>query len=381
MREETAVITDCDIRTAYGRGLACCWEGLWEGRTAIRPCTRFDTGHFPSRMAAVVDGIGYGGRSSLAARMLIPLLESSKPLVPCDAVPVLASTTGEIDLLEKNVLEGTGDAAESRLDVFLEKVKAAAGIKGGGFVVSGACASSSAALGFAAGLIQNGKHDCVLVAAVDAVTEFVFSGFSSLMALDPEPAKPFDRQRAGLSLGDGAGFILLMSCSRAQREGRAILGEISGWAMTADANHMTGPSRDGDGLKRAIQKALDRACVSDGDIGVISSHGTGTVYNDSMEMKAYTAVFGRPVPLYSIKGAVGHTMGAAGLIETAIALRVLRERVIPATIGLRDADPEAKNWVSSEKRKLEKSVVLLNNSGFGGVNAALVLRQPYAERQ
>ncbi|MFA5362109.1 MAG: beta-ketoacyl synthase N-terminal-like domain-containing protein [Candidatus Omnitrophota bacterium] len=374
MREETAVITNVDIWTAYGRGIECCWEGLLRGKTAIQPCTRFDTGHFPSRMAAVVEGIGYGGKSSLVMQMLVPLLESNKSLLPSDAVPVLASTTGEIDLLEKNVFEGTGGAVESGLGVLLEKLKAVTGIKGGGFVVSSACASSSAALGFAAGLIQNGKHDCVLVAAVDAVTEFVFSGFSSLMALDPEPAKPFDRKRAGLSLGDGAGFILLMSCARAQREGRVVIGEIAGWAMTNDANHMTGPSRDGSGLKCAIQKALERADVSAGDVGAISSHGTGTVYNDSMEMKAYAGVFGNPMPLYSIKGAVGHTMGAAGLIETAIALRVLRERVIPATIGLRDADPEAQNWVSLEKRKLEKNVVLLNNSGFGGVNAALILK-------
>jgi 3-oxoacyl-[acyl-carrier-protein] synthase II len=138
---------------------------------------------------------------------------------------------------------------------------------------------------------------------------------------------------------------------------------------------MTGPSRDGSGLSLAVQKALDKAGVSFADVGCISSHGTGTAYNDSMEMKAYKSVFKAPVPIYSIKGALGHTMGAAGLVETIIALKVLTERIIPATAGLQDIDPEAENWVSTEKRALEKSIIVLNNAGFGGVNAALVLKQ------
>jgi 3-oxoacyl-[acyl-carrier-protein] synthase II len=139
---------------------------------------------------------------------------------------------------------------------------------------------------------------------------------------------------------------------------------------------MTGPSRDGSGLSLAIQKAMKTAGVSCGDVSCISSHGTATVYNDSMEMKAYNRIFGsRPVPLYSIKGALGHTMGAAGLIETIIALRVLEERIIPPTVGLIDVDPEAKDWASLEKRDLKGDIALLNNSGFGGVNAALVLKE------
>jgi 3-oxoacyl-[acyl-carrier-protein] synthase II len=374
VRKETAVITQCDIWTACGRGIECCWNGLMEGKTFIRDCNRFDTGRFPAHIAATIEGLEYGGNSSLAMQMLVPMLSANRDAFPSDAGMILASTTGEIDLLERVILSGSGDAAESRLRVLLEKTQELAGIRGGGFVVSSACASSSAALGFAAGLVESGTQDCVLVVAVDAVTEFVFSGFSSLMALDPAPARPFDRSRAGLSLGEGAGIMLLMSRARAEREGRPVLGTIAGWAMTNDANHMTGPSRDGSGLNRAIQDALQRAGVAPGDIGGISSHGTGTVYNDSMEMKAYNGVFDHPVPAYSIKGALGHTMGAAGLIEACVALRVLKDRRVPRTAGLKDVDPEAEGWVASENRGLEKTAVLLNNSGFGGVNAALVLR-------
>jgi len=353
-----------------------CWEGILSSKSAIKRIERFSTDSFQSKNAAVVPGLTYFGDDSLVLQMLLPLLKRNKASIPSDALLILATTTGEIDILEKQVLEGTGDAAESTLSVLLGKVKALAGIKGEGAIISSACASSSAAIGFASSLIQSGKNDCVLVVAADAVTEFVFSGFSSLMALDPDTAKPFDKNRAGLSLGEGAGFVLLMSRARAEQEGRTILGEIAGWAVAGDANHMTGPARDGNGLSLAIQKAMKKAGISSDDVGCISSHGTGTVYNDSMEMKAYSRIFnGSPIPLYSIKGAIGHTMGAAGLIETIIALRVLQEKIIPQTVGLKDIDLEAKDWAALEKRTLEKSAILLNNAGFGGVNAALILKQ------
>jgi 3-oxoacyl-[acyl-carrier-protein] synthase II len=322
-----------------------------------------------------VAGLKYLEEDSLVMQMFFMLLKRNQIQVPSDALLILATTTGEIDILEKQVLRGGPDAKESRFSFLLEKVKALTEIKGEGTIISSACSSSLAALGFASSLIQNGKHDCVLVVAADAVTEFVFSGFSSLMALDPDKAKPFDKNRAGLSLGEGAGFVLLMSQARAQQEARTILGEIAGWAMSDDANHMTGPVRDGSGLKLAIQKALKNAGVSGDDVGCISGHGTGTIYNDSMEMKAYSSIFhDRPVPLYSIKGAVGHTMGASGLIECLMALWVLKERIIPPTVGLVDVDPEAKDWASLEKRDLKGRIALLNNSGFGGVNASLILR-------
>ena len=364
-----------DLVTAYGEGIQPCWEGIFANRASISKVDRFSTKSFQSVNAATVAGLKYLGEDSLVVQMLIPLLKRKKDLIPQDALLILATTTGEIDILEKQVLEEAGDAKESGFSFLLEKVKALAGINDEGEIISSACASSSAAIGFASSLINSGKHDCVLVVAADAVTEFVFSGFSSLMALDPGKAKPFDKNRAGLSLGEGAGFILLMSEKRAKKEARKILGEVAGWAVTGDANHMTGPSRDGSGLKLAIQKALQNAGVSSGDVGCISSHGTGTVYNDSMEMKAYNAIFGKhPIPLYSIKGAIGHTMGAAGLIETIIALRVLEERIIPPTVGLIDVDPEADGWASLKQRTLEKSAILLNNAGFGGVNSALILR-------
>ena len=376
MTENKVCVAASDIVTAYGRGVDACWQGLLSNRSSIRPCNRFRAeGTFQSQNAALIPGLEAKREESLVWQMLKPLLNDALAQIPKDAALFLATTTGEIDYLENAVLESSDDADRSRPEFLLERIKTLTGVVGTGMVVSAACSSASAAIAQGAAAIHSGKEGCVLIVACDCVSEFVFSGFSSLMALDPDTAKPFDKNRAGLSVGEGAGFILLMSQDRAKKEGRTILGEIAGWAVEGDANHMTGPIRDGSGLSRAIQGAFAKAGVSPDDVGCISSHGTGTIYNDSMEMKAYQSVFrDHPVPLYSIKGAVGHTMGAAGLIETVTALQVLREHIIPPTVGTRDIDPEAKGWVVLEETVLGKDVVLVNNSGFGGVNVALVLK-------
>ena len=377
MTENKVCVVASDIVTSYGRGVDACWQGLLSNRSSIRPCHRFrEQGTFQSQNAALIPGLEAKQGESLVWQMLKPILNDALAQIPKDAALFLATTTGEIDYLESAVLENSGDADQSRPEFLLEKIKTLTGVIGTGMVVSAACSSASAAIAQGAAAIRSGKEGCVLVVACDCVSEFVFSGFSSLMALDPDSAKPFDKNRAGLSVGEGAGFILLMSQGRARKEGRTILGEIAGWAVEGDANHMTGPVRDGSGLSRAIREAFSKAGVSHDDVGCISSHGTGTLYNDSMEMKAYQSVFlDHPVPLYSIKGAVGHTMGAAGLIETVIALQTLQERIIPPVVGTRDIDPEAKDWVALEKTVLGKDVVLVNNSGFGGINAALIIKR------
>ncbi len=267
-------------------------------------------------------------------QMLVSLFQNSRVDIPGDAKLILATTKGEIDFLEKSILAGSGDPRESTVSKLLAKVVELTGARGGGMVVSAACTSSAAAVARAAALIRNGQGDCVLVVACDSVTEFIFAGFSSLMALDKAPARPFDKRRAGLSVGEAAAFALVMSEERARREQRTILGEIAGWGLSDDANHMTGPSRESDGLILAITKALASAEIGSEAIGVIGAHGTGTVYNDAMEMRAFHAVFKEPVPVYSVKGGIGHTMGAAGLVEMIIALRSLREKIVPPTVNM-----------------------------------------------
>jgi 3-oxoacyl-[acyl-carrier-protein] synthase II len=361
--------------TPYGEGVDACWEGLLSGRTAVAPVSRFNSAAFHSSVAGTISGLAYHGRDSLVMQMLGTLFNRSGIRFPRDARLLLATTKGEIDFLEKCVLSGTGNAAESIVNRLLGGVAGLTGVENGGMVISAACTSSAAAMARAAAMVRSGHADCVLVVACDSVTEFIFSGFSSLMALDKGPARPFDRRRAGLSVGEAAAFSLIMSEERARKENQQVLGEVAGWGLSDDANHMTGPSRESEGLVLAITKALKSAGIGSRDISLIAAHGTGTVYNDAMEMRAFRAVFrDKEVPVYSIKGGIGHTMGAAGLVETIVAQRALREGLVPPTVNMQEPDDDAIGWVSDRARPIERGrMALVTNAGFSGVNTALVL--------
>ncbi len=368
------LIVDADVVTPYGRGVEALWAGLLSGRTAIRPLSRFPTGNFRAGHAATIDGVDPAGSGSMVMQMLRPMIARSAASIPRDADLILASTVGEIEWLEREGGTGGRGAARS-CPRFLQRALARSwGLDRDGIAMSAACASSTIAIAHGAALIRAGRSDAVLVVGCDAVSEFVFAGFSSLFALDPLMARPFDRHRAGLTLGEAAGYVLLMSERRAAREERQTLGEVCGWGMTSDAVHMTGPHLDGPGLARAIEKALARAGADPSDVGSIVAHGTGTSYNDAMEIRAFKAVQGADaVPTYSIKGGTGHTLGATGLVETLVAIRSARERIAPPSVNLVECDDEAIGWVHRDSQPLRSGLVVSTNSGFGGINAALVL--------
>jgi 3-oxoacyl-[acyl-carrier-protein] synthase II len=214
-----------------------------------------------------------------------------------------------------------------------------------------------------------------LVCGLDVVSEFIFSGFSALKALSPNCCRPFDTTRNGLHLGEGGAYLLLMSDTRCRRERCRPLGTLRAWGVAGDASHITAPSREGEGLVLAVHQALQRGQVAPAEIGAISAHGTGSVYNDAMELTAFSKVFDRPVPLHSVKGATGHTMGASGAIETILGLRSLDEGYIPPTVGLQQPDEPAQGWVAKEKQSLRGDLLLNTNSGFGGINAAVILER------
>ncbi|MCD6328017.1 beta-ketoacyl-[acyl-carrier-protein] synthase family protein [bacterium] len=375
--EIRAVITTCELMTPYGLGEDACWDGLMSGKTAVKKLKRLDTNAFRTLNAAIAPDLNPNADSSLVMQMLSPIMRRCASLIPPDASTILATTVGEIDLLERHVLRGDNgpDRDDSRLDLLLKKVMRLFGTDGPGMVISAACVSSTAAVGRAAEMVRRMERDCVLVVACDCVSEFVFSGFSSLMALDTDMARPFDKNRNGLTLGEAAGLVLVMSEDRARRESRPVLGEVLGLGLSNDAHHMTGPLRDGSGLAIAIRKALESSGIDKGEIDCVSAHGTATVYNDAMEIRALKSALGeRSVPTFSIKGAIGHTLGAAGLIEVIITLRALKEGVLPPTIGLLDIDDDARGWVSNKACRIDGEVALSTSAGFGGINGALVLR-------
>ena len=376
MAQIEAVVVGCDLVSPYGWGVDSCWEGLLSGRTAIRRFERFSTKLLRTDKAAFVAGLDPESGETLVMQLVRPLIEKSASVIPSDALLIAATTNGEIDILERSVLSGAPEAAESRFDCLAGKIQHLCGLSEPGMVVCAACASSSAAVAQGAAMIRDGDRDCVLVVACDNVSEFVSAGFSSLMALDKDVARPFDKNRKGMSLGEAAAFILLMSHARASLEDRPVLARVSGWGLTSDANHITGPARDGSGLALALRKALQSAEISAEEVGSISAHGTGTEYNDSMEMKAFKAVFDRcSVPTYSLKGGIGHTMGTAGLVDIIVAITTLREKCVPPTVGLRDVDDGAVGWASPEPCPCDSAATVSTNSGFGGINCAVVLRQ------
>ena len=236
--------------------------------------------------------------------------------------------------------------------------------------VSMACASGTAALGVGLDWIRRDLCDAVVAGGVDAFSSFVHAGFAALRALDPETPRPFHRHRAGLGLGEGAALLLL-------RRGPAPGPRVAGWGVSADANHLTGPDPTGGGLARAVAAALDDAGQMPADVDHVNAHGTGTVFNDLMESKAFHLALGdraAAIPVTSLKGTIGHTMGAAGAIEAVACALTLEHGLVPPTAGLDEQDPEiALDVVSGEPRSGDYRCVVSTSSGFGGINAALVL--------
>jgi len=354
-----------DVVTAYGVGVDALFAGILSAKSAVKDFDRFDTKGFQSRKAAFVAGLSVENRDSLVMQMLMPILLHAKRYVKPNTMLFLATTTGEIEFLER-AIEGRGDYKKSSPLFLLEKVRKALGVKNG-LLISAACASSSVAIARAAAALKSKKISSAVVVACDSISRFVFSGFSSLMALDPDGARPFDQNRKGLTPGESAGVIVLSQSAKKS------LYQIKGWGLSCDANHITGPSRDGAGLAQAIGKALTMSKIKPPKISAICAHGTGTLYNDSMELKAFKRVFARPLPVYSIKGAIGHTMSAAGLNQVMVTAQTLKSATIPSTVNLQAVDSEAAGWVQTMAVKKKGGDCLVVNSGFGGVNCALVV--------
>jgi 3-oxoacyl-[acyl-carrier-protein] synthase II len=375
-----AIAVDFDLVSALGPDAETTWGALVAGRSGVRPFARFPEGVARPSSAAFVEGLEPGREDTLVVQMLRPALERHHHAIPTDAQLLLATTNGEIEHLERAVAGEPAVAEDSVPTVLAAKVQALVGLARPGVVVSAACASSTVAIAEGAAMIRAGEAESVLVVACDFVSEFVAAGFRSLGALAPDRARPFDRGRRGLSLGEAAGFLLLMDERRARDEARTCHAEVAGWGASSDADHITAPSATGQGLAAAIRKALATASVDARDVGSICAHGTGTRTNDAMEMQAFARVFAKAIPTYSVKGAVGHTMGTAGLVDAIVAVRSLTVGTVPPTAGLLEPEEDAAEWVSASPQPCSPTVALSTNSGFGGVNCALVLRGCEAPR-
>ncbi|HTE24292.1 beta-ketoacyl-[acyl-carrier-protein] synthase family protein [Flavitalea sp.] len=235
-------------------------------------------------------------------------------------------------------------------------------------VVSNACISGVLAILTAKRLIESGAYEHAIVAGADIITKFILSGFQSFQAVSPEPCKPFDQARDGVTLGEGAAtMILSVDSSKGNKSVLVMAGSTSN-----DANHISGPSRTGEPLFNSISKSIKQAGIKNTDIGFISAHGTATIYNDEMEARAISLAGMQQVPVNSLKGYYGHTLGAAGLIESIVSVESLREDIVLPTKGFRNLGVSQEINVCAELENRNLKYMLKTASGFGGCNAAMI---------
>jgi 3-oxoacyl-[acyl-carrier-protein] synthase-1 len=280
---------------------------------------------------------------------------------------------GDIRGLEETVINGsTNYPVSPLLDLQAHQCCDTLGIHPARImVVSNACASGAVGLHIAAEMLREGIFTHAIVAGFDCISRFTITGFNSLNALSGTGARPFDAQRNGLILGEGAGVAVL-----SYRETHAGDCSIVGAGSSNDANHRTGPSRTGDGLHAAARAALTDAGLRPGDIGGVKCHGTATPYNDAMEAKALSLVFGNSIPpCVSLKGAIGHLSGAGSLIEILISAKCLKRRTLPQTAGYETHGVDEPVPVTSKATPITQSRLLCLAAGFGGLNAAVVIEE------
>jgi len=368
------IISQIAIVTALGDGLNPLWQNLLEGKSGIAPVTRFDCKNYISNYAACIDHLEAPSNGSLLDSVLERIAGQVGDL-PNDCRLLMASTKGEIDRLTTVCQRHDQIPPGVLATPLLDKVSRQFGITAGAININAACASSTLAVARAAAQIAAGHAAAVFVYAADLVSEFVFSGFSSLQALSDQPCRPFDCHRNGLTLGEAGVAILLLSEAAAQKRHEAPLAYVSGWGMANDAHHVTAPARDGNGLILACREALATGGIKPMDIAAINAHGTGTIYNDAMELTAFNAIFEDSLPpLHGVKGSLGHCLGAAGGVEIALGCQALQQQIIPPTVGCQDAEIEAQGRIKATPQEIKGDYLLCTNSGFGGINAAVILQ-------
>lgn len=388
------VVSGLGVVSPYGAGVKTFWTGLAAGDCVIRPLTVFDTSGFRSRIAAEVPAealaaLAASRRRSRADRMA--LAAAREALADADlAKPDRMDMALVVGAVGGGMLEGEAwywgelggpppapdiGALRSILPASHADMLAwRLGLGGPRESVVMACASGAASIALGGDLIRSGVTPLVLAGGVDAITRICFMGFNALKLLDPEPCRPFDRARRGMSIGEAAAFVVLEDVEHCRgRRGRA-LGELLGAGVTTDAHHVTAPHPEGEGMRRAMTAALAAAGREPGDIDYVNAHGTGTPQNDRVEALAMARVFGEGrVLVSSTKSLIGHTMAAAGSVEAAATLLALGHGLIPPTANLRDPDPEVPfDCVAQTARPAGLRAALSNSFGFGGQNVSLI---------
>ncbi len=249
------------------------------------------------------------------------------------------------------------------------------GCKGAAACIANACSAGTDAIGLAKSWIESGQCDIVIAGGTDEVCRVTYLGFISLMVASTQPCKPFDRERTGLNLGEGAGIMVLEREEHVRERNAESLGEVCGYGCSADAFHPTGPHPEGEGLRRAITTALNHAGIDTAQVGCINAHGTSTPDNDKVEGSVIADMFSPDTPVVSTKSYTGHTLGAAGGIEAAFSVRALQEQRVPPTAGFSEPDLDCTITPTQKTTELNTEYAMSNSLAFGGTNSVLVFRR------
>ena len=406
-----AVITGIGVISPLGSTVDSFWDTVRNGRSGLGPITQFDAADYASRIAGQVVGFepdAYIARKErrrmdpychyavAASAMAVEDANLNMDEETPERVGVIVgSGVGGIQILhsQSQVLAAKGPSRSSPFMIPMMICNMAGGLiairhnmKGPNHAVVSACASAAHSMGDAARMIERGDADVMLAGGAEAcVCELAVAGFSAMKALstrndDPQKAsRPFDLNRDGFVVGEGAGVFVIEELEHARKRGARIYCELAGFGMTCDAFHMTAPSADGDGAARAMSLAMADAKVNPDEVDYINAHGTSTPLNDKMETQAIKTALGpevsRKIQVSSSKSMSGHLLGAAAAIESAVCAMAIRDQVIPPTINYETPDPECDlDYVPNTAREARVKICLNNSFGFGGHNASLLLR-------
>lgn len=396
------VITGAGIVTALGLGWRANTHGFRQGRTAFRPVTLFDVSRHRAKTAAEVDlpaelppsrlPAALARRADRPTRMLLLAAHeawSQAQWSPQDGLPVVLGTTSGGMGLGEDYVRGTLQTPPARRrqptralqyqsQIQARFIGESFGFQGPITVISNACASGANAIGHAWETLRRGRADRVLTGGYDALSLLVFSGFDSLQALSTTTCRPFDAQRDGLALGEGAAVLAMETLDSARRRGAEILGELAGYGAAIDLHHLTQPQPQGDAALETMTRACASAGLSATEVDYVNAHGTGTPLNDIAEAQAINRWAGArasQLAVSSTKSHIGHLLGAAGAVEAVVCLMTLREQWLPPETGIQTVDAACGFSLVRQPTTARVEVAASNSFGFGGANATLIFRR------
>jgi 3-oxoacyl-[acyl-carrier-protein] synthase II len=393
-RKRRVLVTGLGIVSPLGPDSDSNCAGLQIGKDAVGPVTAFDVSKTRCKTAAFVldewlDAAMPTGRMSSrlhrSSKMVtLALREACRSAGnPSPELMVVGTTTGGMSFGESYYRHLLDSKSRRQIAHWVSNYMPQKSILDGqrlnglrmpSQIIANACSSGSNAIGHGFELVRAGLHDCVIAGGYDPLCELVFVGFDSLQASTSERIRPFDKNRTGLVLGEGAAFLVLESEESVVRRNAAALAEVAGYGISTDTFHLTQPNPSGIGARLAMERALASAAIASNEIDYVNGHGTATTFNDATEGVAISELFGK-VPVSSTKSMMGHALGAAGAIEAAFCVLALQKQFLPPNINFSAPDPAWKfEVVANASKHARLRNVISNSFGFGGTNASVILK-------